>query len=113
MKTYWNNEGKYQKKYETLYNKHVPNKGMAKTIKGELLRCISRLYYEVYNNGLCNDKIYEIKFIRNYFNDWSLLPMIERANEAGGVDFYSKDKKAEKVRKEVEDMMNKIIKEFK
>ena len=57
------------KKFQELWNKHVPSKGMAKTIKGEAVRCIGRLDYDINNNAMCNDMIYEVLFLQNYFSD--------------------------------------------
>lgn len=51
---YWNNKGKYQKTYEALYKAGVPDEGKAKTEWGEIVRVISRLYYDIYNNGAGN-----------------------------------------------------------
>jgi len=48
---YWNDSGKYQKEYEVLFDVLVPETGRALTVEGELLRCISRLYYDNFNNG--------------------------------------------------------------
>lgn len=53
-KNYWNNTGLYQEDYNDLYKKHVPASGPAATLNGELIRAISRLSYEYYNNGNCN-----------------------------------------------------------
>ena len=51
---YWEDSGVYQKIYDNLYNELVPASDMAETIHGELIRCISRLYYDFCNNGNCN-----------------------------------------------------------
>jgi hypothetical protein len=52
--TYWNHAGKYEKEYHRLWDKLVPDTGNAKTVRGEVLRCVSKLYYDRYNNGSCN-----------------------------------------------------------
>ena len=53
--TYWNHKGKYQKLYDLLYGSLVPmEEGKADTQAGEILRIVSKLYYDVYNNGGCN-----------------------------------------------------------
>jgi hypothetical protein len=52
--SYWNGNGVYQKEYQSLFDLYVPTEGKAETICGELLRAISRLSYEYYNNGNCN-----------------------------------------------------------
>lgn len=51
---YWNSTGKHQAAYEQLC-KLVPSSGPAGTIEGEMLRAATRLYYDFYNNGFCNN----------------------------------------------------------
>lgn len=51
---YWGNTGVYQQQWDGLYEFLVPASGDAPTIQGELIRCISRLYYDYCNNGNCN-----------------------------------------------------------
>ena len=51
--TYWNNNGKYETEYHELW-KQVPNEGEASKPHIEQVRCISRIYYDYYNNGSCN-----------------------------------------------------------
>jgi len=53
---YWNDSGAYAKEYNHLYATMVPASGEAKTLNGELIRALSRLYYEWCNNGNCNAK---------------------------------------------------------
>ncbi len=48
---YWEEKGKHQKQWDTAYDKLVPHSGGADTMIGEAIRCMSRLYYECYNNG--------------------------------------------------------------
>ena len=51
---YWENDGKYQKQYQILWDKLIPPRGSSSNDHGELLRCIVKLHYDVFNNGLCN-----------------------------------------------------------
>lgn len=53
-KSYWDGSGAYQEEYNTLYDEMVPASGHAETKVGEVLRAVSRLGYEYYNNGNCN-----------------------------------------------------------
>lgn len=53
-KSYWNNEGQFQKEYDELYNELVPASGSANNLFGEVIRAVSRLGYEYLNNGNCN-----------------------------------------------------------
>jgi hypothetical protein len=48
---YWNNRGKYQKEFNELAKELIPKEGKAQTINGELLRSISRIYHDIFNNG--------------------------------------------------------------
>ena len=64
--TYWDNAGKYQKEYDKLYSRIVPAQGEAATPDGELLRMISRFYYDRFNNGHCNNMTAE----KNYVSAW-------------------------------------------
>jgi hypothetical protein len=52
--TYWNSNGKHQAAYQEL-SKLVPSSGPAGTVEGEMLRAATRLYYDYYNNGFCNN----------------------------------------------------------
>lgn len=51
---YWDGKGEYQDEYNRLWDKLVPGSGSAETSHGELLRIISRIYYDWYNNGFAN-----------------------------------------------------------
>lgn len=51
---YWNNNGVYQDLYDSMWQSLVPASDSASTMHGELIRCISRLYYDFCNNGNCN-----------------------------------------------------------
>lgn len=53
---YWSSSGKYYKEYKELYNKLVPERGPSKFLNGELIRAVSRLLHEYYNNGNINAK---------------------------------------------------------
>lgn len=53
-KTYWNGEGAYEAEYQRLYDEFVPSSGRSNSFQGEVMRAVSRMYYEYYNNGNCN-----------------------------------------------------------
>ena len=52
--SYWANDGAYQLDMDRLYDKLVPASGEAETIHGEMIRSVSRLFYDYCNNGNCN-----------------------------------------------------------
>lgn len=62
MSTYWENSGKHQELYNSLYKRLVPDMGEADTKAGEVLRAISKLYYDSYNNGCGNFELFTDHF---------------------------------------------------
>lgn len=54
--SYWDGNGIYQEEYDNLYETLVPSHGSSKTLNGELIRSISRLFYEYCNNGNINSR---------------------------------------------------------
>lgn len=62
--TYWNKNGKYQKEYNKLWEL-VPNKGYTDNKYINALIAISKWYYDLYNNGCCNEDVL-IEDTRNY-----------------------------------------------
>lgn len=52
--SYWYANGIYQEEYNTFHTKLVPASNCAPTIHGEMIRSVSRLYYDFGNNGNCN-----------------------------------------------------------
>ena len=52
--TYWDNKGKFQSEYDELL-KLMPNSGKCATQAGEMIRAVSRLGYDFYNNGMGNN----------------------------------------------------------
>ncbi len=71
--TYWNCKGKYQDKYEPLFQELVPKEGPAKSLQGEVLRAASRIYYRYYNDGeIVTYNTQKIKF-SSIENAWGFL----------------------------------------
>jgi hypothetical protein len=54
-RTYWDGVGKYQDLYDELFQQLVPPDGKCSTVEGELLRAISKIYNDYYNNGFGNN----------------------------------------------------------
>lgn len=61
--TYWNSNGRFQNEYQKLYTELVPNSGNCSTVEGELLRATCKLYYDYYNNGMCNNTSGPARFL--------------------------------------------------
>lgn len=76
-KTYWSSKGKYNADYNRLFKKLVPATGKAKSKHGELLRALSKIYYDVYNNGLCNVENQSIQESADTLMKW-----VKEINEA-------------------------------
>lgn len=64
---YWNNNGKYQKTYNRIWECLIPPSGEAGNSDAEAVRCVSRLYYDFFNNGFCN-AVEDSTFTRYYLN---------------------------------------------
>jgi hypothetical protein len=52
---YWHEAGKYQADYARLCDELIPAVGKADTVAGEMLRSVTRLAYDLYNNGMGNN----------------------------------------------------------
>lgn len=61
--TYWNHKGKFQSAYDELV-KLMPASGKSDTVAGEMVRSISRLGYDFYNNGMGNNTSGAANFLR-------------------------------------------------
>ncbi len=60
--TYWNGTGQFQSAYNELL-KLMPFTGAADTLAGELIRSVSRLGYDFYNNGMGNNTSGAVNFL--------------------------------------------------
>ncbi len=78
-KSYWDENGVYQKEYDELYTQLVPDRGEADTVHGEMIRCVSRLFYDYCNNGNCN------------VLDGGPQSYTEICDECGGSGYYDED----------------------
>ena len=52
---FWNRTHEMYDDYEKLYDELVPDSGWSSTRAGEILRAASRINYDHYNNGSCNN----------------------------------------------------------
>ena len=55
--SYWDGTGAYNEQYTELYNELVPGQGEADTVNGELIRSVSRLSHDYFNNGNGNARV--------------------------------------------------------
>ena len=60
---YWHNAGKYQADYGRLCDELIPGMGAADTVAGEILRSVTRLAYDLYNNGMGNNTSGAVNFL--------------------------------------------------
>jgi len=61
--TYWNNQGKFQADYDRLVEL-MPAMGSSDTLAGEMIRAVSRLGYDLYNNGMGNNTSGAVNFLQ-------------------------------------------------
>ena len=60
--TYWNKSGAHQADYDRLVEL-VPDMGNCDTVAGEMIRSVSRLGYDLYNNGMGNNTSGAVNFL--------------------------------------------------
>jgi len=60
--TYWNKQGTYQADYDRLVEA-MPLMGNCDTVAGEMIRSVSRLGYDFYNNGMGNNTSGAVNFL--------------------------------------------------
>ena len=75
--SFWDESHPLSELQEELSTELVPAHGNAATAHGELLRCASSLYYDVYNNGFCNADVLQpkLELVESYFD--RLKPLVE------------------------------------
>lgn len=86
---YWTHSGTYDALCESLCEQLVPPEGDAPTDVGQMLRWMSKIYYDIYNNGGCNLDMPFFKEGRQFLYSYRsrLKPV---AAELGIGDFYAK-----------------------
>ena len=88
--SYWHSRGKYQADCERLTAKLIPHIGESLYTHGEVLRSASRLYYDLYNNGLINldspTFIYFMSVLRQ-FED-RIKPLMRKDGDCFRAVFY-------------------------
>lgn len=74
-RTYWNNKGKFQAQYDYIYDNLMPDYGRSTNEHIEVIRCVSKIYYEYHNNSNCNtydrrdgEEAYEYE-LREYYKE--------------------------------------------
>lgn len=69
---FWNQQHPLYNQYETLYHRLVPSYGSADSEEGEMLRAASKLGYDYYNNGMCNNVSGAAKYLIERFKEYDL-----------------------------------------
>ena len=85
--SYWNKTGKHQAWDTENFRKLVPAEGKCATHQGELLRASAKLYYDYYNNGMCNNTSGAVNFLLKFNNEINckkeLLVIKDECNTGG------------------------------
>lgn len=66
--SFWNNNHALKPVYDKLWDELVPEDGKCETIEGECLRASSRLAYDCFNNGFCNNTSGALKWLVQEFD---------------------------------------------
>lgn len=96
--SFWNNNHPLQSLYNELYDSLVPSHGSAETLAGEVIRAATKLYYDYYNNGLCNNVTGAVDFLNKHIDiiDYDYVWSVVTINE-----FFDGNK--------FEDVLEKIV----
>ena len=92
---YWNNEGTYQAEYEKLAEELMPPMGASGTVGGEMLRAVSRIYHDAYNNGFCNNTSDAFNYLAEMGSselDVIMTPLAGAVNTGDYTEFETGDK---------------------
>jgi hypothetical protein len=99
---YLNNKGAHQKDYDRLYKEYVPKRGTSKDEHGELLRMISTLSNDWYNNHWGNDLNIEIDYLKKYKKE--IIPNLKNNKSLDNIiDLWKDEWKISQARKYDED----------
>ena len=60
--TYWHRNGTYQADYDRLLDL-MPMSGKCETVAGEMIRAVSKLGHELYNNGMGNNSSGAVNYL--------------------------------------------------
>ena len=98
---YWAEKGKHQAELNRI-TALVPDSGPAETLEGELLRSVTRLYYDYYNNGMCNNTSGAVNFLIKYNDEISLgigkeLGAVYDSSVSGGYGYVNLEVQLEKI----------------
>ena len=108
--TYWNRTGTYQAWIDNVGSKLVPSSGRCDTVEGELIRSATRLYYDFYNNGMCNNTSGAVKFIIAKLNNApSIITELETIYLESNTGGYSE----RDISKELETVLDAVFAEVK
>lgn len=64
INTYWSSNGKHQADYDRLV-KLMPPMGKCDTVAGEIIRAVSRIAHDLYNNGMGNNTSGSLNYLRD------------------------------------------------
>ena len=101
--TYWEDKGQYQKQAKQLSDL-VPSSGPADTVKGEIFRAATKIYYDYHNNGFGNVWPEVATFLRANVNLPESVVEMLRDHAMGNV--------GDGLSQEVELMMNTVIEQI-
>jgi hypothetical protein len=63
VESYYYKTGKYTTEYDSMYDRLVPTQGPSLTLQGEILRAISKIYFDYMNNGFGNNWAPVLQFL--------------------------------------------------
>lgn len=103
--SYWSGNGKHQVFYDVQFEALVPDMGKAPTKEGEMLRATSKLYYDYYNNGMCNNTSGAANFLMESPIAKKVEKELERVYDACNTGGYT----SKNLELELEAVVNEVL----
>jgi len=86
---YWDNKGAYQAEYNELVENYMPMSGPAANLSGEVIRAVSKIYHDAYNNGFLNNTSGAWNFLYTYVQTEKMHDALETLKPCVNTGDYS------------------------
>lgn len=111
--TYWNGKGKYQERYTQLADELIPASGGCETLGGEVLRAATRIYWDAYNNGFCNNTSGARNFLEEHLpfdaRQGTALDILSEVVNTGNYSDFDHTKEDDHITIALEEIVNAAV----
>lgn len=108
LRTYWEGNHPNQEDYNFFHNLLVPKEGHCSTREGEMLRAVSFIYYDYYNNGWINNWSGPLEYLKRFFSNLDSQTYQYLSRYRYG-DNYEADMDDDKIQEMLNDLITSVI----